>query len=1095
MPVDPVYSILGRHFSHVRRALVVRQALRAAAPATLGVAAAVAIGLLLPVEPATAWVRAAAALAVALAGLARSLVELRAAMPGFERYLEQVEGRFPAVRSWLRNALDLAAHPAPHTSPELAGALARETARRLEGVPLAELRPRIDPRRPLLAIAAALVLLVGLGAVAPARLARSWSTLWNPSAAAPEVRLTVEPGSVRLTPGTALAVRARVWGSARRPRLLREGEAAPEAVSEGSGPGGVRAWRFDLTQLTREQSYRVRVAGVKSPLYRIALAGEPQAVSFEIEYQAPAYARLPLQKGAATRGDLSALRGSRARIEALFDRDLERVEARLPGSATVRWTAVTPRRWRGEIALDREGEYELAARAAGATPGESRFRYRIHPLADAPPVLIVRVPQSDVDLPAGQRVPLEVIAQDDLGLSELRLQFRKDAEAPWTTLPLTRFADRPREAQVARDWDASGLALLPGQTASFRLELLDDNAVGGPGRALSPVFELRFPSLADLYERIDQRQGNAQKTLERLTDQSRELDKTLDKLSREARPSPAQSPGFERSEEMKSALARQQELAQTIEQTAQQIRESLQMAAERQAFDQQLTRKLEEIAALVEQIQSKDFKDALKKMKEALEKLDRHEMERQLPELRQQNQELLKNLERTAELLKQLRQEEKLASLAERAEELKAMQDLLNRGLEMKQAEDHGLEQAQEQAAKETEQLAHDARDLAQESANEADQAPLEKASDLLENQAAPQQHQASRSAAKNSQEAAESGRKASESLSQAAETLRESLAQRQQEREGVDLAAVRRAAQDLVSLQREAQQNQDSGEPAPQRADRQSDLSEGVARVADSLHALSKRTPFIKPQLSQALGRAMGELSNSARMLDQGNRPGGKQAGQSASQALNQAVAQLRTTESSMCNKPGSAPNGQKSPGQKMSELSQQQGKLNQHARRLTQQMSEQMRMSAGDEAEMRRLSEEQRRIREQLEQIQSDEEARHKLLGRLEDTGREMKQVEEALRDGSTDGERIEQQQQHILSRLLDAQRSLNRQDFDPERESRPGEDVARGSPAELPAEMLRETDRLRLDLLKADADRYPAQYRAFIEAYLRSLNGSHR
>jgi hypothetical protein len=152
-------------------------------------------------------------------------------------------------------------------------------------------------------------------------------------------------------------------------------------------------------------------------------------------------------------------------------------------------------------------------------------------------------------------------------------------------------------------------------------------------------------------------------------------------------------------------------------------------------------------------------------------------------------------------------------------------------------------------------------------------------------------------------------------------------------------------------------------------------------------------------------------------------------------------------------------------------------------------------MRLSAGDEAEMRRLSEEQRRIREQLEQIQQDEQARHQLLGRLDDTGREMKQVEEALRDGSTDGDRIEQQQQHILSRLLDAQRSLNRQDFDPERESRPGEDVARGSPAELPAELMRETDRLRLDLLKADADRYPAQYRAFIESYLRSLNGTRR
>src|SRR6058998_124204 len=80
---------------------------------------------------------------------------------------------------------------------------------------------------------------------------------------------------------------------------------------------------FDLSQLTREQTYQVHVGRVASPEYRISLAGEPAAVSFDIEYHAPAYARLPVQRGAATRGDLSALRGSRALVEALFDRDLE----------------------------------------------------------------------------------------------------------------------------------------------------------------------------------------------------------------------------------------------------------------------------------------------------------------------------------------------------------------------------------------------------------------------------------------------------------------------------------------------------------------------------------------------------------------------------------------------------------------------------------------------------------------------------------------------------------------------------------------------------------------------------------------------------
>ena len=196
------------------------------------------------------------------------------------------------------------------------------------------------------------------------------------------------------------------------------------------------------------------------------------------------------------------------------------------------------------------------------------------------------------------------------------------------------------------------------------------------------------------------------------------------------------------------------------------------------------------------------------------------------------------------------------------------------------------------------------------------------------------------------------------------------------------------------------------------------------------------------------------------------------------------------------MCNKPGGRSGGnQPSPGDMMRQMSGDQGRLNDRARRLTQQMSEQMRLSAGDQEALRELAGEQARIRAQLEDLQRDEEARRRMLGRLDDTRREMQEVEQQLREGANDHELLGTRQQHILSRLLDAQRSLNRQDFDPQRESRPGEDVVRRSPAELPAELLRETDRLRLDLLKAEADRYPAQYRVFIESYLRSLNGNRR
>jgi len=231
VPEHPLRQILRRHYDRLRRALIARHAVRAAALSTALLMLAVAVGLVLPVVPATAWARALAAAAGAVAAIALALLALKRERPGFDRYLERVEEHFPAVRSWLRNALDLEARPSAHTSGELAEALARETARRLDEVPLDQLRPPIRPRVPLLAIAAALLVLAALAAVAPGRLARSWATLWSPGAAAPEVRLVVEPGSVRLTPGAA---RARACCAMARPRPRPAAKAARAASGAGA---------------------------------------------------------------------------------------------------------------------------------------------------------------------------------------------------------------------------------------------------------------------------------------------------------------------------------------------------------------------------------------------------------------------------------------------------------------------------------------------------------------------------------------------------------------------------------------------------------------------------------------------------------------------------------------------------------------------------------------------------------------------------------------------------------------------------------------------------------------------------------------------
>ena len=1101
------HPLEGHHRRH-RRALLIRHALRGASWSALAITFAVALGLLFVNGAGGAWLRLTAlVVAVALSTLAAARGFLSESL-SLDAFLERVEQRFPVLRSWIRNAVDFERAPLEHVSSDLAGALRDEASRRLADEPIQSLTPKIAPRASLWRIGAAAAVLMVVALLWPAATTRSWATLWNPGSAAAPIALTVEPGSVTVTPGATLAVRARVSGTDRAPRLDRDepGARTSVATAEGRDEHGDRVWRFDLAQLTRTQDYWVRVAGARSPRYRISLSGTMAPVSFEVEVHPPAYARMPVQRGTSARGDLMALRGSTASLVVTFDRDLEGLTSRMPDGRETRWTAITPRRWRGSVGIMMHGAYDLIAAARpesrSAAPAQGTFRYRISALPDAPPVLMVQLPQGDVDLPAGQQIPLDVVAQDDLGLTELQLEVRKDPEQAWEARRLTRFDHEPREARVESRWDASALGLLPGQSASFRFVLLDDNAIGGRGRAVSQTFELRFPSLAEMYDKVDEAQGGTQKTLEKAADQARDLQKSLEKMARQ-QPRPDQSPStsFERSEEMRSALQRQQEIGKKIDEAAQQLQQSLEQAAERQAFDQDLTKKLQQITELMQQIQSPEFKDALKKMQQALEKMDRQQLDRTMPQWKANNEEMIKSLERTLELLKKLREEEKLQSLGERAEELKAQQDALNKQhaerAAQKQPPKSDLADRQRDAAKESDKLAEEARDAAAKQEGEQKN-QVEKAAQDLSQDAAPAQRDAAEKSQEASDEASQQaeqqGKSASDALSSAAQKLKSAAQQQQEQQQQLDLAAVRRAGQDLLSLQRAGENNLSSSDSPSEKANRQTDLSEGTSRVADSLYQLSRESPFISQKLGNSLGHAINNLMSSGKDMASGNRQQGESSARSALQSLNEAVLELRSTENSMCNKPGAGQGKRMSSAAGVGQLGQRQSQLNQETRNLTQRLTEQMRLSAGDRDQMKRLAEEQARIRAELEQIQRTEQAKQELLGRLDQTQKEMKEVEEVLKSGSAD-DQLEEKQTRILSRLLDAQRSVNRRDYDPQRESRPGEDALRAGPAELPADLLKQNDRFRQDLLKSELDRYPAQYRAFVEAYLRQLNGSRR
>ena len=132
------------------------------------------------------------------------------------------------------------------------------------------------------------------------------------------------------------------------------------------------------------------------------------------------------------------------------------------------------------------------------------------------------------------------------------------------------------------------------------------------------------------------------------------------------------------------------------------------------------------------------------------------------------------------------------------------------------------------------------------------------------------------------------------------------------------------------------------------------------------------------------------------------------------------------------------------------------------------------------------------QQMIKKGIEEAMQDAKPGDQPLGRMDQAKDDMDKVQQDLKQGRLGDDTLERQQK-ILSRMLDATRSIHRRDYEEQRESNRGVDMPRTSPADLRAELLKKVDRVQGDLLRAQAEKYPGEYRSLVEAYLRRLGAS--
>jgi hypothetical protein len=548
--------------------------------------------------------------------------------------------------------------------------------------------------------------------------------------------------------------------------------------------------------------------------------------------------------------------------------------------------------------------------------------------------------------------------------------------------------------------------------------------------------------------------------------------------------------------------AQMEDMARGIEKSAGEVKQAMADAEARRKMgdlvDQAMMDKVAELNKLAAEVLDKDLKAAIEKLREMMKESRAGAMREDAQKLRELQEKLMRDLDRTVELLKRAKVEAVLDALQKRIEELaQRQQDVLDKTKQMKpgdaaakpQADKQGelardtepvaeqMKAASEKAAEVDEDAARRLRDAAAEMSKANPQGQMRKAEQSLAQgeprSAEPQEQgalQALRRAAGQAADARQQamGKQRREMQAQAAKAAAEAMALAQ---------AQAQAMQQTAGLARRGQDKIQQKGQLDRMAGRQEAMAQGADKTAQRLRDLSQKTPAAAPELAARMDAAAEAMRDAGRKVQGGEGMAAQMAQRNALAELNQLAADMARLQQAMSK--GSAGGDIADLLKQLEQMAEQQRQLNAQAQQ------------SGDGSPMLgQLGDEQAMLGEAMQKLMQGDGG-GQLADKLGGVGQDMDDTARDLHQQHL-GAETKTRQRDILRKMLDAQQSM----YTRERESRervaerPKAYKAAASP---PAVHSSEAPKLKLPKAEETATfGVPDEYRDAAAAYERRVGG---
>ncbi|MEI7903365.1 MAG: hypothetical protein WCK89_24255, partial [bacterium] len=377
-----------------------------------------------------------------------------------------LETRHPAMQERISSAIEIAEQggaEAAHASAELIRLLTQDAKADLAGVqPKQEFTVRTV--RPFLMAAACVLMVLGvLFAVWPKQ---SWLLFLRALAPHREFDtlqasvFEVKPGDIMLLAKTPLRIEVK---APERQGLRAEihiqrvgGHRTVERMKRLSSQGAATAvFGLDIPSVDESFEYRIRYGTGYTRPYAVVVMTEPRILMTCVAYAYPAYTGLQATQQVGAAQAITAVAGTRVRIETAFDRACA-ASLRINALTLPKAAAATNAVWLQTLSTNRTGRWAVAIRDAhGFTNRPVWSAYTVLP--DVPPEVTLMTPEgSKLKVPPFERLACGGTAVDDFGFGEMGLVIKSEKSGE-RVLPLKVTRQGAQRAELAGAPDLQAL--------------------------------------------------------------------------------------------------------------------------------------------------------------------------------------------------------------------------------------------------------------------------------------------------------------------------------------------------------------------------------------------------------------------------------------------------------------------------------------------------------------------------------------------------------------------------------------------------------------------------------------------------------------